>query len=87
MTRAAGQLQTPRTRLGSPPDGTHLIAPHKGLRVWTSVFGPIIATAGPASRSPTPFPSPPTGARFRRPDGGVPGTRRKSKPHPTGGIR
>jgi hypothetical protein len=28
-----------------------------------------------------------TVARFRRPDGGVPGSRRKSKPHPTGGIR
>ena len=33
------------------------------------------------------LPLTPSGTRFRRPDGGVPGSRRKSKPHPTGGIR
>ena len=63
MRRATAQLTTTAPIQPRRPLDERLIsiAPHVGMCVWPSVLSRIVAAAGLASRSLTPFPSPRSG--------------------------
>ena len=59
MNRAAAHSRRPQHRRGDRwLERTHTDQASPGVRVWSSVLSRIVAAAGLASRSRTPFPSP-----------------------------